>query len=399
MKKITLLLVFCVLLACAVLPTVAFAQTEEAQPVPTAEEDVFAPSEVSGNALNITAREALSMSADGQVLYEKNATEKRPIASMTKIMTLICIYDAVDEGKISLDDAVVVSQRAASMGGSQVFLDAHATYKAEQLVKSIIVCSANDSCVAMAEHVSGSVESFVDKMNSKAEALSCVATHFANCTGLPHVSQFSCAQDVATMLRELIKHPHYFQCANIWMEDFVHPGGRVTGMTNTNKLVRFYEGCDGGKTGFTNEAMHCLAATAKRGETRIISVVVGATDSKTRFKEVSDMFNYAFANYQNKVYLQQGEHVSDVTVSGGKTDCKVVAAKSLYYFGKKGDDGFTIQTEVEENLRAPIAEGQKVGVAKLVAPDGRVVAEADLVSANKVEKKSFWNFIREICGE
>lgn len=396
MKKITLLLVFCLALSCVVLPTVAFAQSEGAQA--TLSEETFAPTTNSANALNITAREAVAMSADGRVLFEKNGTEKRPIASMTKIMTLICIYDAVDEGKISLDDDVVVSQRAASMGGSQVFLDEHATYKAEQLVKSIIVCSANDSCVAMAEHICGSVESFVEKMNNKAEALSLQATHFENCTGLPHVSQFSCALDAATMLRELIKHPHYFQCANIWMEDFAHPGGRVTGMTNTNKLVRFYEGCDGGKTGFTNEAMHCLAATAKRGETRIISVVVGAPDSKTRFKEVSDMFNYAFANYQNKVYLQASEHISDVTVSGGKTDCKIVASSPLCYFGKKGEEGFTVQTEIESNLRAPIAEGQKVGVAKLVAPDGTVVGEVELVAETSVQRKSFGDYIREICG-
>lgn len=351
------------------------------------------------NSFNISSREALLMSENGQILFEKNATEKRPIASMTKIMTLLCVYDAVDQGKISLDDDVVVSSRAASMGGSQVFLDANATYKAENLVKSIIICSANDSCVALAEHVAGSVENFVESMNAKASALQLEATHFENCTGLPHISQFSCAKDVAVMLCQLIKHPHYFSCANIWMEDFQHPGGRVTGMTNTNKLVRFYEGCDGGKTGYTNEAMHCLAATAKRGDTRVISVVVGAPDSKTRFKEVSDMFNYAFANYQNKVYLDQNSQLEKIAVDGGKQSfVEVVPSRNLFAFGKKGIADYTVQIDYESGVKAPVAEGQKVGTAKLVGKDGVVVDEVELVAKCAVQAKSYWDYVKEILN-
>lgn len=377
MKKTVLIVLSVVMLVCALMPSLAFADT----------------------AVTVTSKEAVLMSADGQVIFEKNATEKRPIASMTKIMTLLCIYDAVEQGKIKLTDDVVVSARAASMGGSQVFLDAHATYKAENLVKSIIVCSANDSCVAMAEHISGSMENFVECMNNKGNELGLVATHFENCTGLPHVSQFSCAMDVAVMLSNLIKYPHYFQCANIWMEDFQHPGGRVTGMTNTNKLVRFYEGCDGGKTGFTNEAMHCLAATAKRGDTRVISVVVGAPDSKTRFKEVSDMFNYAFANYQNKVYLDKNTKFDTLSVSGGKSNSvEIQAAGTLFAFGKKGSNECTVQTETLENLRAPVVAGQKVGTAKLIAADGSVVGEVDLVAKSDVARKSYWDYIKEIAG-
>ncbi len=189
-------------------------------------------------ALSTSSKEAVLMSEDGQLLYEYNATEKRPIASMTKIMTLLRAYDAIDSGKVSLDDDVIVSSRAASMGGSQVFLDANSTYKLRNLIKSIIVCSANDSCVAVAEHIDGSVEKFVENMNAKVKELGLVATNFENCTGLPAVSQYSCAKDVAVMFSNLIKHPHYFECSKIWMEDFTHPSGRVTGMTNTNKLVR-----------------------------------------------------------------------------------------------------------------------------------------------------------------
>lgn len=347
--------------------------------------------------LPITAREALLMSEDGQILFEKNATEKRPIASMTKIMTLLCIYDAVDGGKISLDDNVTVSAHAASMGGSQVFLDANAVYKAENLVKSIIVCSANDSCVALAEHIGGSVENFVDQMNGKAAELGLEATHFENCTGLPHISQFSCAKDVAKMLAALIRHPHYFTCARIWTEDFVHPSGRVTGMTNTNKLVRFYDGCDGGKTGFTNEAQHCLAATAKRGDTRVISVVVGASDSKTRFKEVSEMFNYAFANYQNKVYLSSASKLDAVRVTGGKSaSVEIEPARKLFAFGKKGAEDHTVEINCESCLRAPVVAGSKVGTAKLLNSAGAVVDEVDLVAKCDVEAKTYWDYVKEI---
>lgn len=374
MKKTITLVVFCALFAVCVLPAVAFAES-----VPS-----------------VTAKEAVLATENGEILFEKNSTEKRPIASMTKIMTLLCLYEGIESGKISLDDTVTVSARAASMGGSQVFLETNATYTAENLIKSIIVCSANDSCVAMAEHLCGSVENFVDRMNEKSAELGLVATHFENCTGLPHVSQFSCARDVAVMFANLIKYPHYFQCSSVWMEDFQHPQGRVTGMTNTNKLVRFYQGCDGGKTGFTNEAMHCLAATAKRGDTRVIAVVVGAPSSKVRFGEVSGMFDYAFANYQNKVYVNANEVLQSAKVAGGKTEVEGVVGKPLCAFGKKGENNCSVEVTVEE-LHAPIKCGEKIGMVRLL--DGeKVVEQVDLVAKNDVEKKSFWDYVKEIAG-
>lgn len=379
MKKIILVSVCFALLACLLVPTFACAASPAGAPV------------------TVTAKEAYLMSEDGQLVFEKNATEKRPIASMTKLMTLLVVYDAVDNGTVSLDDDVFVSANAASMGGSQVFLDANTTHKLGNLVKSVIVCSANDSCVALAEHVSGSVENFVAKMNAKAEQMGLVATHFENCTGLPHVSQFSCAKDVAAMLAQVIRHPHYFECAGVWMEDYVHPDGRVTGMTNTNRLVRFYEGCDGGKTGYTNEAMHCLAATAKRGDTRVISVVVGASDSKTRFKEVSDMFNYAFANYESKVYLDASTKIDPIAVSGGKQKTVDVAANGkLVAFGKKGAEGnYTVNYKVDE-LAAPIKAGDKVGTATLTDASGKVVASVDLLAKTDVLTKSYWDYVQDI---
>lgn len=347
--------------------------------------------------LDISAKEAILMSADGTVIFEHNATEKRPIASMTKIMTLLCVYDAIDNGKVALNDDVVASSRAASMGGSQVFLDANATYKLENLIKSIVVCSANDSCVAVAEHVAGSVENFVDMMNNKAEQLGLVATHFENCTGLPAVSQYSCAKDVGVMLSKLIVYPHYFTCANIWMEDFQHPSGRVTGMTNTNKLIRFYDGCDGGKTGYTSEAQHCLAATAKRGETRVIAVVVGATDSQTRFKEVSNMFNFAFANYESKVYLDKSTNLGQIAIQGGKQDSvDLVVENNLTAFGKKGSVDYKVELEVADKVKAPIESGIEVGVAKLVDTNGNVVSQVNVLTKSAVEAKTYWDYVEDL---
>ena len=348
----------------------------------------------------VTAKEAILVSEDGQVLAEHNATEHRPIASMTKIMTLLCVYDALDDNKISLDDQVCVSECAASMGGSQVFLEQGGTYTVNNLIKSVVVCSANDSCVALAEHVSGSVESFVKTMNEKCAELGLVDTHFDNCTGLPAVSQYSCAKDVSVMLRNLVKHPHYFSCSRIWMEDFAHPGGRVTGMTNTNKLVRFYQGCDGGKTGFTSEAGHCLAATAVRNGMRVFAVVVGATDSKTRFKEVSDMFNYAFANYEQKVYLADNEKLGDIDVVGGKAkSAEVVSDGQLTFFGKKGQSACTVTVEQLDHIQAPVRKGDIVGTARLLR-DGEEVASVKLVAAYGVEAKSYMDYVKEIiCGQ
>lgn len=379
MKKLIIFAIGILLLVAAVLPALALADTA---------------------ALTISAKEAVLMSEDGQVLFESNATEKRPIASMTKIMTLLCAYDAIDSGKVSLNDDVVASSRAASMGGSQVFLDANASYKLDNLIKSIVVCSANDSCVAVAEHIEGSVENFVDKMNSKAKDLGLVATHFENCTGLPAVSQYSCAKDVGVMLSKLIKHPHYFTCANVWMEDFVHPSGRVTGMTNTNKLIRFYDGCDGGKTGYTSEAQHCLAATAKRGDTRVIAVVVGAPDSKTRFKEVSDMFNYAFANYESKLYLEQNANVGDVAVQGGKEkSVEAVADGKLLAFGKKGNTDCSVSVELADSVKAPIARGDIVGSATLTDSNGTVIGQVNLVAKTDVAAKSYWDYVKELLAD
>lgn len=337
--------------------------------------------------------------ASGTVIHELNASQRRPIASMVKIMTLLRTYESIASGKASLEDDVTISQRAADMGGSQAFLDAGSVHKLKNLIKTIIVASANDSCVAVAEHISGSVENFVDSMNKRAGELGLKDTNFVNCTGLPATNQYSCARDVATMMRTLIStESNYFEYSKIWMEDFVHPGGRVTGLTNTNKLIRFYQGCDGGKTGYTNEAKHCLCATAKRGETRLIAVVVGAPDSQTRFKEVSDLLNYGFGNYESKVMLAK-DGLEEIQIkSGVKEALKIAPAEQLALFGKKGETKGELVIDLHD-VKAPVKKGDAVGYALIVAPDGSVLAKTDIVALEDIEKQSFFDTVRDILGQ
>ena len=333
------------------------------------------------------------------VLYARNETEKLPIASMVKIMTANLTLEAVERGDISLDDEVTVSSNAASMGGSQVFLDADSKHNLGDLLRSVIVASANDSCVALAEHLDGSVEGFVARMNNRAKELGMQNTNFVNCTGLPAPSGYSCAKDCATMFGELIKHPTFFKYAGVWMEDFKHPSGRTTSISNTNKLVRFYNGCDGGKTGFTNEAKFCLAATAKRNDMRVVAVLIGADSSQTRNAAVSSMFDYAFANFENSVLLKHGENIdNNVEVLGGKSNALNLSVNNdLTAFREKtGKNNFEVKFELPISVKAPIKAGDVVGKAYLVK-DGVVVKEENVVATDSVERKSLFDAISEIA--
>lgn len=356
---------------------------------------------IQASGMQLQSKSAVLMSSDtGEVLFESNADERRPIASMVKIMTLLLCFENADAGKISYDDTVTVSQRSASMGGSQAFLDAGSQYKADDLIKSIAIASANDSCVAMAEHISGSVESFVEQMNNKANQLGMENTVFVNCTGLPVVGQFSTARDVGKMFNELIKHQDYFRYTKIWMDDFVHPSGRVTGLTNTNKLIRQYNGCDAGKTGYTAEAKHCLAATAMRNDMRLVSVIVGGPDSSTRFNENKMLFDYGFANYQSKPFLKKGEKINEeVSVSGGKSDTvKAEAEQNLNLFGKKGEQKGELVIELEKNVKAPVAKGDVVGKAYI--KDGEtVLKEVNLVATETIEKANYFDSLNKIIKQ
>ncbi len=330
-------------------------------------------------------------------VYSYNPAKRLPIASMCKIMTLLLCFEAERDGKIDFDDEITISARAAGMGGSQVFLEENGNYPIGELIKSICIASANDSCVAMAETLAGSEELFVKKMNERASELGMENTSFSNCTGLPKEGQYSCAKDVAAMLSELLKNEKYFQYSTVWMDDMHHAEGRITQMANTNKLIRNYQGCDAGKTGYTSEAGFCLAASAKRGAMRIVSVVIGGTDSKTRFDDVAGMFDYAFANYTSKCVLEQNV-LQDVLcdVKGGKKrTITVIPQRPAFVFCSKGDeDAINFETNLS-SMRAPVQKGDCVG--EIIIYKNGVETDVVPLTANEDSlKASYWDSLQDI---
>ena len=333
----------------------------------------------------------------GECVYKQNETVRMPIASVCKVMTLTLAMEAIHNGKISLDDTVTAIENAAGMGGSQVFLGSGCKYSVDQLLKSIVVCSANDSCVAISEAVAGSEESFVAQMNKKASELGCSDTLFANCTGLPKEPQYSCAHDVALMFKNLLSYENYFNYSRIWLEDFVHPDNRTTSMTNTNKLIRRYQSCDGGKTGFTNEAGFCLAATAKKDNLRFISVVLGAESSDDRFASTVNMFNYGFANYKNKIVLDKDVTLNDeFTVSGGKKHSFAVCPeRNSYVFSAADKSPDVTHIIIAYDVKAPVQKGQNVGKIE-VYKDGVLYDTVNVVSAEDVQKAGFGDYFKDI---
>lgn len=337
--------------------------------------------------------------ATGTVLYARKENERLPIASMVKIMTSLLVLEAEERGDISLDDEVEVSQNSASMGGSQVFLEAGSKHKARDLLKTVIVSSANDSCVALAEHICGSVEGFVARMNARAKELGMNETVFKNCTGLPAAESFSSAKDVSKMFGELIKHNEYFDYSKVWLEDYKHPDGRTTTITNTNKLVRFYQGCDGGKTGFTSEAKFCLSATAKKNDMRVIAVLIGADSSKVRNAAVSAMFDYAFSNFSNEIMLKSGENLDiRLSVSGGKqNDIAIGVDRDVARFVAHDDNAkYEVKYRLPSSVKAPLKKGDKVGEAYLLK-DGIVIDKVNVVANENAERMSFFDAIGEIA--
>lgn len=334
----------------------------------------------------------------GECLYKENETARMPIASVCKVMTLTLVFDAIRDGSLTLTDMVTVSENAAGMGGSQVFLESGCKYEVNQLIKSIIVCSANDSCVALSETVAGGEQEFVARMNEKAKSLGCADTLFANCTGLPRDTQYSCAKDVATMFSNLIKYEDYFKYSKIWLEDFAHPEERTTSMTNTNKLIRKYPACDGGKTGFTNEAGFCLASTAQKNNMRLVSAVLGASSSDDRFSSTIKMFEYGFANFKNKIVLDKDITLNDeFFVRGGKKDTFLVRPeRNAYIFSANDKTPEVSYVLIADDVKAPVAENSVVGRIEIYK-DNVLADTVNVVAAESVEKAGFIDYFKQIA--
>lgn len=347
--------------------------------------------------LTLSAESAILMEAStGKILYEKNSEERKPPASVTKVMTLLLIFEAIKAGKAALTDEVTVSAYAASMGGSQVFLEAEEIQTVETLIKCIAVSSANDACVAMAEYLYGSEEAFVGKMNEKAKELGMNQTHFINCCGLDADGHETSAKDIALMSKELTnRYPEVFTYSSIWMDEFTHKtkkGESVFGLSNTNKLLRNYEGCNGLKTGSTSKAKFCLSATATRNHISLIAVVMACPDSKVRMKDAASLLNYGFANVGLYEDETPADCIDQIVVRGGrKREILWKEPEAFRYVLTKGEETSAIEKKLKltQDLKAPVKKGEIIGEIEYSmngTPIGAVLIEA----AETVPEMSFF---------
>ena len=349
--------------------------------------------------LDISSKSAVLMDAStGKILYEKNSHEKLPPASVTKVMTMLLICEALESGKIKEDDDVQISEVASSMGGSQIFLEPGEIQKVDTLLKSIAVASANDACVAMAEYVGGSVEEFVVLMNKRAKELGMNDTNFVNTNGLPVDNHYTSAYDIALMSKELLKHKKISKYLTTWMDEVVVGKKQAKiGISNTNKLVKHYQGATGVKTGFTQQAKYCLSASALRNNTHLIAVTLCAETSPIRFKDATNLLNYGFANYESVKICGANDKVATVKFEKGeKENVDLVAKDDLSVLIKKGDKkDFTKKVQIKDDLKLPIKKNTELGVVKVYRGD-ELVGESKIINTEDINKASYLQMLRRI---
>ena len=354
-----------------------------------------------GQEIEISAPSAILMEAStGTIIYEKDADTARPPASVTKIMTMLLIFDALEQGKIHLEDEVSTSEFAASMGGSQVFLEPGERQTVDTMLKCISIASANDACVAMAEYISGSEETFVQQRNERAKGLGMENTRFVNCNGLDAKGHETSARDIALMSREMItKYPQIQDYCMTWMENITHTTNKGTtefGLTNTNKLVRQYEYATGLKTGSTGEAKFCVSATAKKNGIDLIAVIMAAENSKSRFKDAVNLLNYGFGKCQ--LYEDtEPEKLKDLPVDGGVKDTVALEYKDTFtYLDTTGADlsQMTKKTELKRSVKAPVKKGAKVGTVHYFLGE-KEVGNVEILTKGAVEKAGFLDYLKE----
>ncbi|WP_415841192.1 D-alanyl-D-alanine carboxypeptidase family protein [Paenibacillus typhae] len=347
------------------------------------------------------ARSAILMDAGtGTIIYEKNSHDKLPPASITKIMTMLLTVEALDEGRLQLTDMVRTSEYAASMGGSQIFLEPGEEMSVDEMLKGIAMASGNDASVAMAEKIAGSESAFVDMMNSKAEELGLKDTHFANCNGLPAENHYSSAHDIAVISRELLKHERIIKYTGSYQDYLRKDTEKPFWLVNTNKLVRFYTGADGLKTGYTSEAKFCLSATASRDGLRAVAVVLGEPNTKTRNSEVSGMFDYLFSQYKVHTIYKPGDAIGTLKIEKGvKKELPITAKETYSVLLKKGvtQEGIRNEVVLQKDIKAPVAADQSIG--KLVVYQGtNVIKEYELKAGEAVPKAGFWKLFKRTAG-
>ena len=357
------------------------------------------------DALQLKSKSAVLMDAGtGTILYEKNSHEAMPPASVTKVMTLLLIYEAEAAGQFEWEEAVQVSEHAARMGGPQVFLGPGATQTAAELTKCIAIASANDAAVAMAEFVAGSEEAFVERMNRKAEELGMQETHFVNACGLDVDGHETSAYDIALMSRELMtKFPEVQKYTTTWQDTIIHKtrkGESEFGLTNTNKLIKWYEGATGLKTGSTGKALYCLSGTAERNGLHLIGVVMAAPDFKLRFQETMRLLDYGFANYSAEKGLPAGKEMGRIPVTKGMEDSvSAVVQEEISILLKKDIGGeWETKTELLPAMDAPVAAGEKVGEL-IYLLHGKEVGRTDLITAEAVEKANINTMLQRMLRQ
>ena len=353
----------------------------------------------SGQPVEVSAPSVLLLEAPtGTVVFEKDADSRRQVASLTKLMTLLLVFESLESGHVALEDAVTVSRQAAAQKGSGALLDGGAAYPLGDLLRCTIIASANDAAYALAEHLAGTEEAFVQMMNVRAAELGMQNTRYVNCTGLPQDGQYTTARDIGVLSCEMTRHPDYHTYASVWLDTLRHPSGRATDLTNTNRLVRFYEGCDGLKTGSTDAALYCLSATAQRNGLRLIAVVLAAPTSQKRFDDARAMLDYGFSSYSRVTVLKEGELLGvRVPVTLGERDAVDAAVgKGLSMLLKPAQKKeLSMQVELADTLQAPVAEGQTLGLIR-VRLGNTEIAKLPAVAAYGVPMPGFLESLRRI---
>ncbi|MDP4179667.1 MAG: D-alanyl-D-alanine carboxypeptidase family protein [Bacillota bacterium] len=395
-KTIAILLLVTAMVAnTAIIPAVAAPQNNVSQDAAKA----AGKKADSSKTLDLKAKAAILIDAGtGNIMMEKNSHEKLPIASVTKVMSMLLIMEAIDSGKITYEDKVQVSDHSYNMGGSQVYLKPGEEFTVMEMLKAVAIHSANDAVVALAEKVSGSEEAFVDLMNQKAKELGMNDTNFLDCNGLTDEGHYSSANDVAIMSRELIeKHPKILEITTIWHDTFRN--GSFS-LDNTNKLINSYNGCNGLKTGFTTKAGYCLSASAKRNNMQIIAVVLGEPDMDTRFSESKKLLDYGFANYEISQISKSGDEMGSVEVRKGVgMSVKGVLKSDVSLLIQKGNkDQIKHSVKMMDFVEAPVKQGQKIGEVSFES-NGKIVGKADVVAQAEIKKASFVRlFFRMVIG-
>lgn len=331
----------------------------------------------------------------GKVLYEKNADERLAPASMTKLGSMLLIMEAIDNGSLKLEDKVTISEEAANMGGSQVFLQAGEVYTVHDLLKGIAIASGNDAVVAMSEKIGGSQAAFVEMLNKRFKEIGAVNTNFVNAHGLDAEGHYSTARDMSIIARELLKHPKILEYTSIYEEYLEKNDGSRIWLVNTNKLVRFYEGVDGLKTGFTKTAGYCLTATAKKDNFRLVSVVMGEDTTENRSSDTVKMLNYAFNTYKINIIKTKGEVLGKVRVERGKQDfANIVLAEDATELLKNTEKSVNYKFNLlVDKIKAPVKTGDIVGIAQIIDDGGNIVDEVDVTVEKDVKKANIIDYM------